>query len=230
MELTNQLCQAIEKQHDMRRSGNHVLSGVYVPALHHLLAYTEPPERNDPNPNQPRLRRGIAALFLLKAGDYLSAVERGYPDGFRWRFVMRICEMFTDPPTYMSRPKFADWGVLVGWEMVFKENGRNVALYLRNNVFMEANWLSGEVEYLDRFVERAEVDRMVLVAREMTNPANGPAAEFFSERFLVEADPIVAAEKAYEMLNQSIVDQPQQKVPTISLTTHSNPPALSRSV
>jgi hypothetical protein len=64
----------------------------------------------------------------------------------------------------------------------------------------------------------------------MTNPANGPAAEFFSERFLVEADPIVAAEKAYEMLNQSIVDQPQQKVPTISLTTHSNPPALSRSV
>jgi hypothetical protein len=208
LELTNQLCQAIEKQQSIRRSGNHVISGVYVPALHHLLAYKEPPERNDSNPNQPeRLRRGIAALFLLKAGDYLSAVERGYPDGFWWRFVMRICEMFLDPPTYMSRPKFADWGVLVGWEIVFRENERSVALFLRNNVFMEANWLSGEVENLDRFSESAEADRIVLVAKEKKYPTKGPIAEDLSERFLVEADPIVAAEKAYEILNQSIVDQ-----------------------
>jgi hypothetical protein len=208
LELTNQLCRAIEKQHGIRRSGNHALSGAYVPALHHLLAYKEPPERNDLNPNQPeRLRRGIAAFFLLKAGDYLSAIERGYPDRFWWRFAIRLCEMFTDPPTYMSRPKFANWGVVVGWDIVFHENGKNVALSLRDNILLETKWLMGMNENLDTLSKETEAHRIVLVAKEKKCPTNGPVAEDPSGRFLVETDPIVAAEKAYQMLNQPNVDQ-----------------------
>jgi hypothetical protein len=61
-------------------------------------------------------------------------------------------------------------------------------------------------ENLDVLSESTEAHRIVLVVKEKKYPTNGPIAEGLSKRFLVEADPIVAAEKAYEMLNQSIVD------------------------
>jgi hypothetical protein len=120
LELAEQLSAAIERQLDVQRSRTHVLSGVYVPALHHLLAY-EQPRPGHLLDEQERRHRHITAWHLLKAGDYLSAPERGYPDEFWWRFVMHLCHLFMAPPRYISEPKFANWRLLVDWEFVFRD-------------------------------------------------------------------------------------------------------------
>src|SRR4029077_13416089 len=130
----------------------HVLSGVYVPALHHLLSYKEPPERNDRNPDPAaKRRRDITAWYLLEVGDYLGATAVGYPDGYWWRFMMQISELFKKPPRYLSRPMFGGEDILVDWKVVFQENDKNLALILRDMVALDSHWLAGVNEGLDKF-------------------------------------------------------------------------------
>ena len=116
--------------------------------------------------------------------------------------MMRISEMFTKPPRHLSPPKFTE-GTLVDWEVVFRENEENFALSLRDNVLLETNWLKGVNENLDIFSERTKAYRAILVANEMKHPRNSQATEGSTERFIVEADPVVAAEKAFKKLNPS---------------------------
>jgi hypothetical protein len=204
-ELITQLSQAIEVQCGMRGSRRHVLSGEYVPALHHLLSYEAPPERNDQIPDSvEERRRDMAAWYLLNAGDYLGAVLFGYPDGYWWRFMMRISELFPELPKYFSPPKFGGArDAIVHWEVVFRENGKNFALLLRDNVLLDVDWLTGVNQNIDNLSERAAASRTILVANKKLIPKNSMVAEESIERFLIEADPIVAAEMAFQILNQS---------------------------
>lgn len=190
---------AIEKQLDVRRSHTHVLSGVYVPALHHLLAYEQPQPGHLLNEEEMR-RRHIAAWHLLKAGDYLSAAERGYPDDFWWRFATHLCDLFTAPPRYVSEAQFARWRLLIDWKFVFQGEEQNVALCLREMVLAEEEWVKGAQVNLDDFAQRAGATGSLLVAREVTTPRNSPTDIALPANFIADADPVRAAERAFAAL------------------------------
>jgi hypothetical protein len=119
--LAEQLSDAIEESQQIKASMTHVLSGVYVPAIHQIVNYQEPIEAHLQDAAEKR-RRLIAAWHLVKAGDYLASIERGYPGGFRWRFLMKFSEFFDQPPRYVSSLDFVDCGALIAWKFVFCEN------------------------------------------------------------------------------------------------------------
>jgi hypothetical protein len=199
-ELTGQLSQAIEKQEELECSKTHVLSGVYVPALHHLLSYVEPSKRSEQNTLEERQRR-IAAWYLLKAGDYLSSVECGYPDGFWWQFLMRLSELCTELPKYISQPQFAGRGALVEWNFIFNESNWDLAVSLRDVVVLEERWLEGVKENLDNFSTRAGAERAMLVANRSIKIPDRIADPINMDFLLVETDPIIAAERVFSALN-----------------------------
>lgn len=93
------------------------------------------------------------------------------------------------------------------WNIVFREKGEDFALCLRSKVLLEADWLKAVNENLDEFAKKANAHRAVLVANEKIYPKNSSATEDSMERFIIEADPDVAAEKAFKMLNPSRSDQ-----------------------
>jgi hypothetical protein len=201
LELAEQLSAAIERQLDVQRSRTHVLSGVYVPALHHLLAY-EQPRPGHLLDEQERRHRHIAAWHLLKAGDYLSAAERGYPDEFWWRFVMHLCHLFMAPPRYVSEPKFANWRLLVDWQFVFRDGGQNVALCLRDIVLLGQEWIEAVNANLGTSAQRANATRSVLVARRVMSPTNSATDISVPVNMIVNDDPIRAAECAFAELKR----------------------------
>jgi hypothetical protein len=205
LELAEQLSSAIEKQLGVQRSHTHVLSGVYVPALHHLLAYEQPRVGHLLNEKEMR-RRHIAAWHLLKAGDYLSAAERGYPNEFWWRFVTHLCDLFTAPPRYVSEPKFARRRILVDWKFVFDDEEQNFALCLRDMISAEDEWVEGVRANLDSFAQRADATRSLLVARKVVTPRNSPTDIAVPANIIVDADPICAAERAFAALKQPQAD------------------------
>jgi hypothetical protein len=130
------------------------LDGVYVPALHDLLSYEQPRSGLEIDPAEQR-RRDISAWHLVKAGDYLSAIERGYPDGYWWHFLMRLCELIEKPARYSSNPQFAQWRVLVNWNFVFQIGERNVAISMRDRVLLEPEWIDGVRQNLREFATKS---------------------------------------------------------------------------
>jgi hypothetical protein len=88
------------------------------------------------------------------------------------------------------------------WEVVFRENDKNFALLLRDNVLLDVGWLTGVNQNLNNLSERAAASRTILVANKKIIPKNSMVAAEGIERFLVEGDPIVAAEMAFETLSE----------------------------
>jgi hypothetical protein len=199
--LADDLARAIETQLGVQCSKTHALDGVYVPALHHLMAYEQPRPGYALDDNETR-RRHISAWHLLKAGDYLSAVERGYPDGHWWQFVMHLCDLFPKPPRLVSQPSFAGWGVPTQWNFVFGPDENKVALSLRDSVLYESRWMAAARENLQLFSGQVDAKRSVLVAKSKTGRHSLPAGTDVSDFLIIENDPIVAAEKAFAMLTK----------------------------
>jgi hypothetical protein len=201
LRLADDLARAIETQLAVQCSKTHVLDGVYVPALHHLLSYEQPRPGYALDDNETR-RRHISAWHLLKTGDYLSAIERGYPDGHWWQFVMRLCDLFPKPPRHMSQPDFTGGGILTGWGFVFGLGEENVAITLRDMVLFETEWIKGARENLNELARRARAPKAVLVARRNKGPDSLSPDTDLSSFLIIEADPIAAAEKAFAMLTK----------------------------
>ncbi len=199
--LADELSRAIETQLGVRCSKTHVLDGVYVPALHHLMAYEQPRPGYLLDQTEMR-RRHISAWHLLKAGDYLSSTERGYPDGHWWQFLMYLCDLFPEAPGFVSQPGFARWGVFTQWNFVFGREENKVAVSLRDSVLFETEWIETARENLQIFAREMGAKRAVLVAKRNKGPDKLPLGTDLSSFLIIEADPIAAAEKAFAMLRE----------------------------
>jgi hypothetical protein len=199
LSLSDELCRAIETEIGIQPSKTHVLDGVYVPALHGLLSYEQPRSGIEIDRAEER-RRQISAWHLVKAGDYLSAIERGYPDGYWWHFLMRLCELIEKPARYSSNPQFAQWRVLINWDFVFQIDDRNVAISMRDRVLLQPKWIEGAQQKLREFAHRAQASRATLVARSSKGSNSLPTGMDLSDFLIVESDPLVAAEKVFAKL------------------------------
>jgi hypothetical protein len=96
LNLADQVTEVLAAERKHAPSRTHVINGVYIPALHHMLSYEEHNKRKVTEDE--KRRRKIKAGYLLRAGDYLKAVNLGHPDGFWLPFAVRIEEMFGTPP------------------------------------------------------------------------------------------------------------------------------------
>ena len=97
LDLANDFYNAISQEKSLFRSQNHFLSGIHIPALSELLSY-EPPSVPDGVRGFQSRKLRAKALYLLRAGDYSTAHQEGYPDGFWWVFKVRLTEIFGRPP------------------------------------------------------------------------------------------------------------------------------------
>jgi hypothetical protein len=197
------LSQAIEKQQNLKRSETHVLNGLYVPALHDIMSYETPIEEHEQDASE-KQRRHIVAWYLLDAVDFLGSVKYGYPDQFRWCFLMRLSELFTKPPTRFSQPKFVDCGALIQWDFVFRENDLNFVVSVRDAVPLEEKWLRQVKEKLDRFAKDRDAHQAILVASRIVKDGETSTVPDEFAFLVVDADPIAAAERAFSTLMQPL--------------------------
>jgi hypothetical protein len=214
LELSEQLSAAIESQLKIGPSKTHVLSGVYVPALNHLLSYEQPAKRDDLNLDiLAERRRHASARYLLVADDYLGAIRCGYPNGFWWRYLMRLSDLFSNPAKYVSPPLFGGANdALVGWHFIFCEAEQNFALSLRDRIALEVRWLQGERENLDAFARRANASKALLVANQTRIPESGADTSNIEDFIIIEADPVLAAERTFAAFTSSRI--PDRSIPS----------------
>ena len=190
------LAQAIEQEHNISATRTHVLSGVYVPALHHLMSYQQPIDQHLLKPADQR-RLNVTAWYLQRARDYLGAIDYGYPDRFWWHFLMRLSDLFESPPCFTS-PQYSDGGRLIMWKFVFPRGEQSLALYLRDGILLKAQWLTREGERLHKFAKSVNATRAFLVANIVGYPDEPVPTATMPDDFVVDTDPVKVAEIVYK--------------------------------
>jgi hypothetical protein len=198
LRLADQVASAIGEQRNLSPSQTHILNGVYLPALNHILSYEEPINRK-PAPEE-EARRKIRAWYLFEAGDYLEALNFGYPDGFWLKCVTHLSELFGIPPSFVSKPRFPpyqDSERLIVWKVIFTKEDKDLVVWLRDAICLEAEGgptkLNDEV---DTFKQRFGNTTAVLVLN----------SDFNSEQFpnlIANSDPIRAAHRAFSLFTGS---------------------------
>jgi len=198
--LADRVATVITQQRGLTPSRTHVLNGVYIPALNHILSYEEPIRRG--MTAEEKWRRKIKAWYLYEAGDYLEALNFGYPDGFWLQFVVRMSELFGErPPSYLSKPRYPryrDSEALIEWRVVFTQGNKRLGLLLRDAVCLEAEALTALKSQVDAFKQQLELDIAVLVLNTDFNP------EYQFGELVADSDPIRAAESAFDLLTSPI--------------------------
>ena len=128
---------------------------------------------------------------------FLGAIKYGYPHQFRWRFLVRLSELFTKSPIHFSRPKFVDCGTLIQWDFVFREKDLKFLVCIRDGAPRDEASLRQAKGKLDKFAQDQKADRAILVAKEILQdgePSTVPDEFNFP---VVEADPAAAAARAF---------------------------------
>jgi hypothetical protein len=182
-------------------SKKHVINGVYIPALHHMLSYEEPSKEEIPEDE--KRRRKIKARYLLEAGNYLRAVNLGHPDSFWLQCAVLIEELFGEPPYHSSipkHPKYRDGEALIGWQIHFKKMECEYVVVFQDSVHLEKpDELERAKQVLHTFKQEGGLAGIVLVSNTTSLSKKIPAAQVF-DGLVIEADATQAADRAYAAL------------------------------
>jgi hypothetical protein len=198
--LSGQAATAIAQNRGHTSAERNVLNGVYIPALHHLLSYEEPTQAD--MALEVNHRRTLEARYLLEAGDYLNAIRFGYPDGFWFRFAVRLAELYGKQPDFMSTPRcpdFRDGEELGFWQLGFIHEGKDHELILKDIAHLRIDASEGahtDAEILQRLRSSARVSAAVLVVNANSFSTRIPPEKRF-DGLIIESDPIKAADAAF---------------------------------
>jgi len=197
--LADQIAGAIARDRQLTPSKTHVLNGVYVPALHHMLSYAEPSRKTTDHEKQ---KRKIKARHLLAAGDYLNTVNMGHPDGFWLPFAVHMEELFGVPPNHIGEPrhpKYRDGEALIDWHFNFERQGQLYVVLLRDGIHYSQDGLEQSRKDFEAFRQRIRDANVVVVSDVTGAPREIPAEEIF-DGLILDTDPIRAAERAFVAL------------------------------
>lgn len=199
LSLADRVADVIAEQRGQSPSQTHVLNGVYIPALNHILSYKEPIRRE--MTTEEKSRRKIRAWFLYKAGDYLESLNYGFPDGFWLPFVVCVTELFGErPPLYVSKPqypRYRDSETLIEWRLVFSHEDKHFGLLLRDAAGLHVEEQSKLKDQLDQFKARFELQAAALVLNSELSP------EYQFAGFVGHSDPNSAAQMVFNRLTNS---------------------------
>jgi hypothetical protein len=161
-----------------------VISGAYVPALHHLLKkYRVPP-------------RG--ALFnakcLAMCQDYVDAACLGFPDGFWWRFLLKLGESLGAEPSLDAMSHLSS-EVVFDCKFILTSERGTYGVVACDEIKGATQWLKGAAESSEKFSTTHELSRVVLVGRSHDGrlPKVLPGGKV---AVIVESNPYRAAERA----------------------------------
>jgi hypothetical protein len=166
-----------------------VISGAYVPALHHLLEkYHVPTRRN---------RLSNARCFEMCQG-YVEAACLGCPDGFWWQFLLKLDEMFGAGPK-IDDPSVLFSDVIFDCKFAFASERGTYGVVACDEVKVATTWLKGAAESANKFVTTHKLSRAVLVGRAIdgTPPVYLPGCNV---TVIVDGDPHRAAERVIAAL------------------------------
>jgi len=168
-----------------------LISGVYVPALHHLLRqYGIPTRRGDLQQN---------ARWLAICGGYVEAAHLGYPEGFWWLALLNLSKGLGVGPSSGSVPVNAS-GRVHDCRFVFIRDGNSYGVIACDQVLGNEKWLRGAAESAAKFWEAHKLARAVLIGR----VGEGNLPEFLPKTkvaLVVEKNSDRAASEAVARLN-----------------------------
>jgi hypothetical protein len=143
----------------------------------------------------------MAARHLLRAGDYLSAINYGFPDEFWWSFVLRLEELMGAAPVFVSKPEhppYHDGEALGDWQLRFMRDDKEYIVVLRDARFVTVEGENSDVDLIRVFKERRPQAGVVIVSN--SSMAKASAALEFPPEFIMDADPLNAAQIAFSKL------------------------------
>jgi hypothetical protein len=197
LHLASQVSDAIVKQAAHTPSHTHVLNGVYIPALNHILSYQEP-AKCEMAPEE-KTRRKIKAWLLHEAGDYLESLNFGYPDGYWLRFVTHASEFFdSKPPLHLTRPKhppYRDSELLTEWWLIFEKENVHYGVLLMDARAVDGEWTELGKK-LESFKQRYDVSAAALVLN--CKIVAGPPFK----NLIADCDPFKAAQRVFNLLTE----------------------------
>jgi hypothetical protein len=199
LDLANRITEAIVAERGHTPSRTHVINGVYIPALHHLLSYEEP---NRKMTEDEKRRRKIKARYLWTAGDYLNSVDLGHPDGFWLPFAVRMEELFSTRPRHMTKPKhpeYRDGEALFDWQLYFEKMEQRYVVLLRDGIYYSPEGLEQAKNALQVFRQNNGEASVVLVSDATQTPQEIPVEQIF-DGLILDTNPVRAAERAFEAL------------------------------
>lgn len=133
-----------------------VISGVYVPALYHLLqTYRIPSRRNDLQSN---------ARMLAVCGGYVEAARLGYPDGFWWQTLLNVSKGLGVTPSSGIVPVSAS-GQVHDCKFVFTKDGKSYGVIACDEILGNEKWLRGAAESATRFLDIHKLTSAVLIGQ-----------------------------------------------------------------
>lgn len=166
------------------------ISGVYVPALYHLLREYRIPTRRD------NLQQN--ARWLAVCGGYVEAARLGYPDGFWWRTLLSLSNGLGVGPSSGVVPVSAS-GQVHDCKFVFVKDGMSYGVIACDEVLGNEKWVRGAAESATRLLDAHKLAGAVLIGR----AGQGNLPDFLPGKrvaVVVEQDPNLAAKKAIAVL------------------------------
>lgn len=178
--FSEELADAVVTSTNDLGSANHVLSGVSVPALYHLLRLYELPSKSE--------ALLFSARCLLASGSYIPASYLEYPDGYWWQFLVRTCEFFGRAPEFVSIPVNVD-GQVHDCRFVFTDGTDLYGIlafehFATDEYGTNDNWVRNVLKAVGQLEVNQNIRRFVIVAR------TGKQIEFFPESSI----PVVIAD------------------------------------
>jgi hypothetical protein len=188
LNFSDELAAIIANQKNIVPSRRHILSGVYVPALHQLRAYGPPLA-------SPSSR--LAAQCLLQLGDYLAASKLGYPRGYTWVLLLRLSERLGLAERANGEGRFAP-GAEAEAFFVFSLQHERVGVVLveaisnrKNLVRIATEQMAAAGTIINRFI--------VVCRREHQNTSESDGSE--DADLVVSDDPSTTASRILQLLN-----------------------------
>lgn len=140
------------QQYEKKRA----ISGVYVPALCHLLRASRIPTRRD-NLQQ-------KARWLAVCGGYVEAARMGYPDGFWWQTLLNLSDGLGVGPSSGVVPVSAS-GRVHDCKFVFVKDGRSYGVIACDEVLGNEKWLRGAAGSATKLLDAHKLAIAVLIGR-----------------------------------------------------------------
>lgn len=191
LEFSDQLGEVIMARSELNKSPTKsIISGVYVPALYHLLDKYQVPKESE--------TLLLNARCLLACGGYVEACYFEYPDSFWWRFLLGLSERIGTGPTLVDIPVNIS-GQIHDCKFVFAHGGKAYGIVVCDQVVNNEKWLRVARDSVARLHVAQGLSAVALVGREVDGgcPSFLPGGNI---PVIVDGDPTRLSEKAFTAL------------------------------
>jgi hypothetical protein len=195
LEFSNILAEVVLPRQELQKCPQKtVISGIYVPALFHLLEEYRRPTRRD--------RLPLTARCLSACGGYAEATLLGYPNGFWWRFLRSLSERIGAGPS-QAYAYVNTAGTVHDCKFVYQMGGKNFGVVTCEDVYMNRKWLTGARKSIEECLVQHKLSGAVLVGRIVHGELSGG---FLRKKtaIVVNPDPLVASLEAFKHLSNAL--------------------------